>query len=126
MAAVMPQQIVDPGARADRLQAALAEAAGTGFAGFAADQADALESFWRHAELSIDGDAASEQALRFNLFHLLQSAGRTGVDGRVRLAPAEPGVWLLSAVHLVDAPAASGARWESLWSSLTFEVAAAR
>ena len=53
-------------------------------------------------------------------------AGRTGVDGRVRLALAEPGVWLLSAVHMVDAPAASGARWESLWSSLTFEVAAAR
>jgi len=53
-------------------------------------------------------------------------AGRTGADGRVRLALAEPGVWLLSAVHMVDAPAASGARWESLWSSLTFEVAAAR
>ena len=53
-------------------------------------------------------------------------AGRTGADGRVRLALAEPGVWLLSAVHMIDASAASGARWESLWSSLTFEVAAAR
>jgi uncharacterized GH25 family protein len=48
-------------------------------------------------------------------------AGRTGADGRVRLALAEPGVWLVSAVHMVDAPADSGARWESLWSSLTFE-----
>ena len=53
-------------------------------------------------------------------------AGRTGVDGRVRLALAEPGTWLVSAVHMVDAPARSGARWESLWSSLTFEVAAGR
>lgn len=46
---------------------------------------------------------------------------RTGADGRARLALAEPGIWLLSAVHMIDAPAASGARWESLWSSLTFE-----
>lgn len=49
-------------------------------------------------------------------------AGRTGADGRVRLTLAEPGVWLVNAVHMVDAPAASGVRWESLWSSLTFEV----
>ena len=48
-------------------------------------------------------------------------AARTGADGRARLALAEPGVWLVSTVHMVDAPAASGARWESLWSSLTFE-----
>jgi uncharacterized GH25 family protein len=48
-------------------------------------------------------------------------AARTGVDGRARLALAEPGVWLVSTVHMVDAAAASGARWESLWSSLTFE-----
>ena len=46
---------------------------------------------------------------------------RSGADGRASLALAEPGIWLVSAVHMVDAPAASGARWESLWSSLTFE-----
>ena len=67
--------------REDRLQAALREAAEAGFDKLAADQADALAAFWRHAELSIDGDAATEQALRFNLFHLLQSAGRNGIDG---------------------------------------------
>ena len=33
-----------------------------------------------------------------------------------------PGVWLVKAVHMVPAPAASGADWESLWASLTFEV----
>ena len=71
----------DAGTRANRLQAALMEAAGAGFDALAANQADALENFWRHAELSIDGDTASEQALRFNLFHLLQSAGRNGADG---------------------------------------------
>ena len=31
-------------------------------------------------------------------------------------------VWLINAVHMVDAPAGSGARWESLWSSLVFEL----
>ena len=48
-------------------------------------------------------------------------AARSGADGRVRLTLAETGVWLVSTVHMVDAPANSGARWESLWSSLTFE-----
>jgi beta-phosphoglucomutase/alpha,alpha-trehalose phosphorylase len=71
----------DAAARDERLSTALAEAAQTGFDALAAGQAEAMEEFWRHAELSIDGDAASEQALRFNLFHLLQSAGRNGVDG---------------------------------------------
>lgn len=71
----------DAGTRDDRLRTTLSEAAAAGFDRLAADQAGALEKFWRHAELSIDGDAASEQALRFNLFHLLQSAGRNGVDG---------------------------------------------
>lgn len=46
---------------------------------------------------------------------------RTDAEGRARLVLREPGIWLLSAVHMIDAPAASGARWESLWSSLTFE-----
>ena len=43
-----------------------------------AAQASACEAFWREAELQIDGDPAVEQALRFNLFHLLQSTGRDG------------------------------------------------
>ncbi|MET0718261.1 MAG: beta-phosphoglucomutase [Pseudoxanthomonas sp.] len=71
----------DAAARAVRLRETLAEAAKAGFDQLAAGQAQALEDFWRHAELSIDGDPASEQALRFNLFHLLQSAGRNGIDG---------------------------------------------
>lgn len=51
-------------------------------------------------------------------------AARTDAQGRARFALAEPGVWLINAVHMIDAPAASGARWESLWSSLTFERSA--
>jgi uncharacterized GH25 family protein len=50
-------------------------------------------------------------------------SARTDAQGRARLVLAEPGIWLVNAVHMIDAPAASGARWESLWSSLTFERA---
>ncbi len=42
------------------------------------NQARACAAFWREADLMIDGDPAIEQALRFNLFHLLQSTGRDG------------------------------------------------
>lgn len=67
--------------RLGRTRDALQEASGAGFDKVSEGQAQALADFWRHAELSIDGDASTEQALRFNLFHLLQSAGRNGVDG---------------------------------------------
>ena len=49
-------------------------------------------------------------------------SARTDAQGRVRFVLPEGGIWLISVVHMIDAPAASGARWESLWSSLTFEV----
>lgn len=60
---------------------ALNQALAEGFDAIAARHAHALARFWDGAELSIDGDPAAEQALRFNLFHLLQSAGRNGIDG---------------------------------------------
>ena len=34
----------------------------------------------------------------------------------------KPGVWLVNTVHMTDAPPGSDARWQSLWSSLVFEV----
>jgi hypothetical protein len=45
---------------------------------------------------------------------------RTGADGRATLK-LEKGVWLVKSVHVVRAPAGSGADWESLWASLTFQ-----
>ena len=47
---------------------------------------------------------------------------RTGADGRATLKLGQ-GVWLVKSVHVVRAPAGSGADWESLWASLTFEIA---
>jgi uncharacterized GH25 family protein len=49
-------------------------------------------------------------------------SARTDASGRVAFDLAPSGVWLVKAVHMVPAPAASGADWESLWASLTFEV----
>ena len=47
---------------------------------------------------------------------------RTDASGRARLALDRQGVWLLNAVHLLPAPKKSGAHWETLWSSRTFEI----
>lgn len=47
---------------------------------------------------------------------------RTDSDGVARLAVSAPGRWLVSAVHMVPAPADVDADWESFWASLTFEL----
>ncbi len=52
-------------------------------------------------------------------------SGRTDAAGRVTLELPGPGFWLVKAVHMVDAPAGSGADWESWWASLTFDVPSA-
>ncbi len=46
---------------------------------------------------------------------------RSDKAGRVSLPLSKGGVWLIKCVHMVPAPPASGAQWESLWASLTFE-----
>jgi hypothetical protein len=51
-------------------------------------------------------------------------AARTDGSGRVTLALTHAGPWLVTAVHMVEAPADTGADWESLWASLTFELPA--
>ena len=65
----------------DLLKDAVAECrffASEGFDKACAEQKKYLDDFWDIAGISIEGDAESEEALRFNLFHLLQSAGRSG------------------------------------------------
>jgi uncharacterized GH25 family protein len=53
-----------------------------------------------------------------------QVAARTDAQGRVRLVLDRPGTWLVKAVHMIAAPPASGAQWESFWASLTFALPA--
>ncbi len=49
-----------------------------GFQELEVSQKTYLNEFWMGAGMSIEGDDALLQGLRFNLFHLLQSAGRDG------------------------------------------------
>jgi uncharacterized GH25 family protein len=47
---------------------------------------------------------------------------RSDRNGRAGLLLDRPGLWLIKAVHMIPAPAGSGADWESLWASITFEL----
>jgi beta-phosphoglucomutase len=58
-----------------------ARASTDGHAAQATRRADALAAFWQGAGLAVDADPAIEQALRFNLFHLAQSASRSAAHG---------------------------------------------
>lgn len=49
-------------------------------------------------------------------------SARADAAGRVRLRLPRAGTWLVKSVHMIAAPAASGADWESFWASLTFEM----
>ena len=49
-------------------------------------------------------------------------SARTDNDGRVRFQLPSAGMWLVKAVHAVQASAGSNAEWESYWASLTFEL----
>ena len=40
-----------------------------------------METFWNSADIQVDGDDALQQGIRFNLFHIMQSAGRDGRTG---------------------------------------------
>lgn len=51
----------------------------TSFIGFEdalAAQERYLADFWKHADITIGGDSALQEGIRFNLYHLLQSTGR--------------------------------------------------
>lgn len=47
---------------------------------------------------------------------------RTDAKGRVTLHLADPGFWLIKAVHMEAAPPNAGVDWESWWASMTFDL----
>lgn len=47
---------------------------------------------------------------------------RSDKDGRVRFQLPRGGMWLIKAVHMVEAPAGANADWVSYWASLTFAL----
>jgi alpha,alpha-trehalose phosphorylase len=74
----MAMDAVGPHARAE-----VAQARAAGFEALALEQAGYLARFWEESDVSIAGDDALQQGVRFNQFHLLQSVGR---DGRTNIA----------------------------------------
>jgi alpha,alpha-trehalose phosphorylase len=60
----------------DEVVAALAEARHAGWDGLVKGQRAYLDEFWDRADVEIDGDTELQHALRFALFHTLQSGAR--------------------------------------------------
>jgi alpha,alpha-trehalose phosphorylase len=60
----------------DQVAGALSGAMHSGWTGLAREQREHLDQFWECADVQIEGDAELQQAVRFSLFHVLQSAAR--------------------------------------------------
>ena len=60
----------------DQAAAGLTGAMHTGWEGLLAEQRDFLDTFWSGADVEVDGDPDLQQAVRFALFHVLQSGVR--------------------------------------------------
>ena len=60
----------------DQVEAALAAARKSGFDGLVAEQRAYLDDFWDRADVELDGDLELQQAVRFAIFHALQSGAR--------------------------------------------------
>lgn len=59
----------------------LDEAMEVGYERLLKEQQEHLSQFWEKADVKIEGDAASEQGMRFSLFQLVQSVGKSGERG---------------------------------------------
>ncbi|HEV7207505.1 MAG TPA: glycosyl hydrolase family 65 protein [Mycobacteriales bacterium] len=60
----------------DQVIAAMTGAKRAGWEGLVASQRGYLDDFWGRADVEVDGDAEVQQAVRFALFHVLQSGAR--------------------------------------------------
>ncbi|WP_405578464.1 glycoside hydrolase family 65 protein [Streptomyces sp. NBC_01190] len=69
----------------DQADAALVGALDTGWQGLLDQQRAYLDDFWEAADVEVDGDTEIQQAVRFGLFHILQ----TGARAEERALPAK-------------------------------------
>ena len=60
----------------DQVSAAIAGARYTGWDGLVEAQRGYLDDFWDAADVEIEGDPVSQQAVRFGIFHVLQASAR--------------------------------------------------
>lgn len=61
----------------------ISSASNTGYETLKREHTEFLTDFWEKSDIVIKGDPFLQQGIRFNIFHLLQSAGR---DGKTSLA----------------------------------------
>ncbi|MGO9156082.1 glycoside hydrolase family 65 protein [Mycobacterium sp.] len=64
----------------DQAAAALHSARYSGWQALLDSQRKYLDDFWENADVEVEGDAESQQAVRFGLFHLVQASARS--EGR--------------------------------------------
>jgi trehalose/maltose hydrolase-like predicted phosphorylase len=60
----------------DQVAAALTSARFSGWEELLRAQREYLDEFWDNADVEVDGDAEAQQAVRFGLFHVLQTGAR--------------------------------------------------
>ena len=72
---------VPPRELANRCERTLDRAVATGFDGLLAEQRRWLDDWWEHCDVSIDGNDALQQAIRFNLYHVAQATIRADTVG---------------------------------------------
>jgi alpha,alpha-trehalose phosphorylase len=72
---------VPPGELLDRADRVLRRAVATGFEAIAAEQREALDGFWEHSDVEVEGQPQIQQAVRWNLFQLFQASARAEGSG---------------------------------------------
>ncbi len=69
------------GATKEQIQLPLEQAVQEGFSALLQEQKAYLDLFWKDADVIIDGNEAAQQGIRFSLFQILQSVGKSGERG---------------------------------------------
>ncbi|PYE20240.1 alpha,alpha-trehalose phosphorylase [Williamsia limnetica] len=111
-----------PSALRAQVDAALATALDNGWDELLSRQRKYLDDFWRSADVTLDGDAELQQAVRFALFHVLQAGARgetRAIPGKGLTGPGYDGhaFWdtetyvLPVLTYTVPAAAADALRW---------------
>src|SRR6056297_2676096 len=72
---------VPPRELADRARRSLDRALRDGYGALEATQRQALEDFWHRADVQVDGPRRVQQAIRWNIYQLLQSSARAETTG---------------------------------------------
>jgi len=84
-AANLSSQNYDAAQLAGNTKETLARISEKGFETMLAEQAEAWAKKWMHNDIIIEGDAAAQQGIRFNIFQLNQTY--TGEDDRLNIGP---------------------------------------